>query len=63
MIKVLCMCYAVYLGNGTIMASKGMYIYNDVPGGYSNIEMPGCECPGIENGPILNDTFWCKTYP
>ena len=29
-------------------------------GGDSDI---GCVCSGFENGPILNDTFWCKTYP
>ena len=28
----------------------------------SNINMPGYVCPEFENGPILNDTFWCKTY-
>ena len=32
-------------------------------GGDSNIKVPGCLCLVSENGPILNDTFTCKTYP
>ena len=40
-----------------------LYAYPGGGGGNSNIQMPGCVCPGFENEPILNDTFWCKTYP
>ena len=32
-------------------------------GGDFHIKMPGCICLGFINGPILNDTFSCKTYP
>ena len=32
-------------------------------GGDSNMKMPGCVCWVSENGPILNGTFSCITYP
>ena len=47
---------------------EGGYTYHKVEGvisrgGDSYIKMPGCVCWVSENGPILNDSISCKTWP